>query len=169
MLSLTDQNETTGGLIVYPKTYLRFQELADLVKNTNDFAKVPDTHPVMNQGQTLGKLVHCQAGDLILWDSRTVHCNSPAVNIEKRDPNEPVDLLRIVAYVCMSPASFVQGQTLEEFREKRKQMVENNCTLTHWSTELRLGGKVLESTSLSQKNRSFSFQVVSIQIYPNCH
>ncbi|CAF0993225.1 unnamed protein product [Adineta ricciae] len=142
LISLTDQNETTGGLIVYPKTYLRFHELADTVKNTEDFAKVPDTHPIMNQGQTLGKLVHCQAGDLILWDSRTVHCNSPAVNIEKRDPNESVDLLRVVAYVCMSPSSFVQSQTLEEFREKRKQMVENNCTLTHWSTELCLGGGI---------------------------
>jgi len=155
LMSLTDQDDTTGGLIVYPKTYLHFDELSDIVKNTDDFVKVPDTHPVMNQGKTLGKLVHCKAGDLILWDSRTIHCNSPAVNIEKRDKNEPAHLLRIVAYVCMSPISFVQGQTIEEFREKRKQMVENNCTLTHWSTEFRIGGGIntgLPNVSLDKFN-----------------
>jgi hypothetical protein len=97
----------------------------------------------MNEGKTVGKLVHCQAGDMILWDSRTVHCNTPATAIEKRHQDEPVDLLRIVAYISMSPTTFVNGRTLDEFREKRKQMVENNCTLTHWSTELVVAGKVV--------------------------
>jgi hypothetical protein len=143
LFSLTDQNEKTGGLIVYPRTHLRFTELSDVTKNSRDGLMVPDTHSIMNQGKTLGKLVHCRAGDLILWDSRTVHCNSPAVAIEERNKDEPVDFIRIVAYVSMSPSSFIHGQTLEEFQEKRKQMVENNCTLTHWSTELALGGKIL--------------------------
>jgi hypothetical protein len=142
-VSLTDQSEKTGGLIVYPGTNLRFTELSDVTKNSRDFVKVTDTHPIMNQGQTLGKLVHCRAGDLVLWDSRTVHCNSPATAIEERNKDEPVDFLRIVAYVSMSPPSFIHGQTFEEFREKRKQMVENNCTLTHWSTEFVVAGKVL--------------------------
>jgi hypothetical protein len=96
----------------------------------------------MDQGKTLGKLVHCRAGDLVLWDSRTIHCNSPATAIEERKKDEPVDLLRIVAYVSMSPTSLVHGQTLDEFREKRKQVVENNCTLNHWSTEVVLHRKV---------------------------
>ncbi len=113
-----------------------------MVKNSGDFVKVPDTHPIMNQGKTLGKLVHCRAGDMVLWDSRTVHSNSPATAIEERNKDEPVDFIRIVAYVSMSPTDFVNGQTLDEFREKRKQMVENNCTLTHWSTDLVVGGKV---------------------------
>jgi len=140
-VSLTDQSEKTGGLIVYPRTHLRFTELSDVVTRSIDFVKVPDTHPIMDQGKTLGKLVHCRAGDLVLWDSRTVHCNSPATAVEERNKDEPVDLLRIVAYVSMSPTVFVHDQTLDEFREKRKQLVENNCTLTHWSTELVVGGK----------------------------
>ncbi len=141
-VSLTDQSEKTGGLIVYPNTHLRFTELSDLVKNSIDFVKVPDTHPIMDQGKTLGKLVHCRAGDLVLWDSRTIHCNSPATAIEERNKDEPVDLLRIVAYVSMSPTSLVHGQTLDEFREKRKEVVENNYTLTHWSTEIVIHCKV---------------------------
>ncbi|CAF4692371.1 unnamed protein product, partial [Rotaria sp. Silwood1] len=155
MVSLTDQNERTGGLIVYPRTHLRFTELCDITENSKDFLKIPLNHPIMNQGKTLGKLVHCRAGDLIIWDSRTVHCNSPATAPEERNKNEPVDLLRIAVYVCMSPISLVRGQTLDEFREKRKQMVENNCTLTHWSTELVLGGGVnvdLPKVSLDKFN-----------------
>ncbi|CAF1266991.1 unnamed protein product [Rotaria sp. Silwood1] len=136
IVSLTDQNERSGGLIVYPHTHLRFTELCDITENSNDFVKVPSNHSIMNHGQTLGKLVHCRAGDLILWDSRLIHCNSPATAIEERCPNEPVGLLRIAAYVSMSPTTFVNGQTLDEFREKRKEMVQNNYTLTHWSTEL---------------------------------
>ncbi|CAF1346247.1 unnamed protein product, partial [Rotaria magnacalcarata] len=47
----------------------------------------------MDQGRTRGKLVHYHAGDLILFDGRLVHCNSPATAIEERRPNEHVDLL----------------------------------------------------------------------------
>ncbi|CAF3965525.1 unnamed protein product, partial [Rotaria sp. Silwood1] len=135
MVSLTDQNERTGGLIVYPRTHLRFTELCDITENSGDFVKIPLNHPIMNQGQTLGKLVHCHAGDLILWDSRLIHCNSPATAIEERRQDEPVGLLRIVAYVSMSPVTFVHDHTLDEFRQKRKEIVENNITLTHWSTD----------------------------------
>ncbi|CAF0891011.1 unnamed protein product [Rotaria sordida] len=166
LISLTDQNEKTGGLIVYPRTHLRFTELSDVTKNSNDFVKVSDDHPIMNQGKTLGKLVHCRAGDLIVWDSRTVHCNSPAIAPEERNKDEPVDLLRIVAYVSMSPISFVRNQTLDEFREKRKQIVEDNCTLSHWSTECVLGGDVntglpkvtLDKFNTYQKALMFGFE-----------
>jgi ectoine hydroxylase-related dioxygenase (phytanoyl-CoA dioxygenase family) len=96
---LTDQNQTTGGLIVYPRTHLRFNQLIDIVKKnkSTDFVKIPNTHSIMNQGQTMSKLVHCQRGDLVLWDSHTIHCNSPAVPINERNTDEPVDLLRMSA------------------------------------------------------------------------
>ncbi|CAF0729747.1 unnamed protein product [Adineta steineri] len=139
-VSHTNQNEKTGGLIVFPPSHLRFTELCDIMKDSRDYVKVPSDHPIINQGKTLGKLVHCQVGDLVLWDSRTIHCNSPATAIGELQKDEPVDLLRIVAYVSMSPPSFIHGQTLDEFREKRKQMVKNNCTTNHWSTELVEGG-----------------------------
>lgn len=139
-VSLTDQSDKTGGLIVYPNTHSNFTQLVDLPNRFKDFVKVSDTHPIMDPSKTRGKLVHCRAGDMVLWDSRTVHCNTPATSIEPRREDEPIDLIRIVAYVSMSPPSFVTASTLEEFREKRQEMVENNCTLTHWSTELVVAG-----------------------------
>jgi hypothetical protein len=141
-VSLTNQNETTGGLIVFPRTHLRFQQLNSLPNRQKDFIMIPNTHQILDRGQAIGKLVQCQAGDLVLWDSRLVHCNSPAFTIDELNKNQPVDFLRITAYVSMSPTRFVPGQTLEEFRKKRKLLVENNCTLTHWSTELVEAGKL---------------------------
>ncbi|CAF4555340.1 unnamed protein product [Rotaria sp. Silwood2] len=138
LVSLTDQNQKTGGLIVYPRTHLRFKELCEITAGSNDFLPIPSNHPIMNPDQTFGKLVHCRAGDLILWDSRLIHCNSPATAIEEQRQDEPVDLLRIAVYVSMSPTTFVHGQTLDEFRQKRKMIVENNITLTHWSTEFSI-------------------------------
>ncbi|CAF1469233.1 unnamed protein product [Adineta ricciae] len=137
-VSLTDQNESTGGLVVYPESHSRFSELRGLGKGSRDFVFVPATHPIFDGGRAIGKLVHCNAGDLVVWDSRTIHCNSPAT-VPKQNHGK-VDLLRIVAYVSMSPINLVSKQyTLDEFRFEREQMVQNNRTLTHWSTEIILG------------------------------
>ena len=140
-LSLTDQNETTGGLIVLPGTHLRFAELSDLGRRRRDFIMIPKTHPILNNAPAIAKLVRCQAGDFVLWDSRLVHCNAPASVTQERPAEEPIELLRIVAYVSMSPANFVQGETIDQFRKKRKQAVRNNCTLSHWSTEIAEASK----------------------------
>lgn len=141
-VSLTDQNERTGGLVVYPKSHLRFSELCDITKDSKDFVLVPPDHPIMNEGLTRGKLVHCHAGDLVLWDSRLIHCNSPAASLEEHHRDEPVDLLRIVAYVSMSPTKFVDELMLDEFRKKRQELVEKKFTLTHWSTDLTISSKI---------------------------
>ena len=135
-VSLTDQNESTGGMIVFPGTHDRFSQMLDLARRPTDFITVPASHPILDRGQAIGRLVQCRAGDLVLWDSRLVHCNNPAFVTEELPRDAPVDLLRIVAYVSMSPASFVYGQTLDQFRKKRKELFRENCTLNHWSTEL---------------------------------
>ncbi|CAF4422407.1 unnamed protein product [Rotaria sp. Silwood2] len=151
-VSLTDQSESTGGLIVFPRSHLRFSELRGLGSKARDFVIVPSTHPIFDEGRAIGKLVHCHAGDFVLWDSRLIHCNSPATALKSNCGK--VELLRIVAYVSMSPTSLVSTQyTLEQFRLEREQMVRNNCTLTHWSTELVLGvAKPLNQQKLSLDN-----------------
>merc|ERR1719326_2042181 len=44
--------------------------------------------------------ITCKAGDLILWDSRTMHANTCADAPPELDPHQ---LLRLTAYVCMTP------------------------------------------------------------------
>ena len=141
-VSLTNQNETTGGLIVIPYTHLRFAQIKELGRRPKDLIMIPRNHPILDRGRAIGKFIQCQAGDLVLWDSRLVHCNSPAFYVEERHKNEPVGFLRIVAYVSMSPTAFVRDYTLEKFRQERKLLVTNNCTLTHSSTDLIQTGKL---------------------------
>ncbi|CAF0806442.1 unnamed protein product [Adineta ricciae] len=135
-VSLTDQNETTGGLILFPGTHLRFNELVDVVRREKDFIPIPSDHPVLNRGRAIGKFIHCRAGDLVVWDSRVIHCNSPAFVDREQLSDQPNELIRIVAYVSMGPTTFVRDYTLGQFQKQRKLMVQNNCTLTHWTFEL---------------------------------
>ena len=97
---------------------------------------VPKNHPIMDRGLVIGKLVQCQTGDFVVWDSRSVHWNSPSFQEMPLPNNQPVDLLRVVAYVSMSPVNFVECMQLNKFRKLRKLAVQNNFTLNHWSTEI---------------------------------
>ncbi len=83
-------------------------------------------------------LIQCKAGDLVVWDSRCIHCNTPALIDKQKDETK---LLRIVAYICMSPLSMfvpdgVRYENLEEFRELREDFVRDKVTCTHWPLEL---------------------------------
>lgn len=88
------------------------------------------------------RLIKCKAGDLIVWDSRCFHCNTPAVkNIQKTSSLPEAKILRLVAYVCMSPLSMfeadeVRCESLEEFREIREELVRDRVTCTHWPLEI---------------------------------
>ena len=93
-------------------------------------------------------LVKCKAGDLVVFDSRCIHCNTPALDtnneiqaIGSLDQEELPRLLRIVAYVCMSPITMVLRDKLEEFRKTREEFVRNRITCTHWPAELNVSGK----------------------------
>ena len=67
----------------------------------------------------------CLAGDMILWDSRTIHCSSPALV----RPTLPVDrLLRMASYVCMVQTSRADNAVIKT----RTEMYQCNITGTHW-------------------------------------
>jgi hypothetical protein len=142
----------TGGLCVIPGSHRRHDELCQRTpsaKNGIDFVSVdPDDEILCGDGV----LVCAQAGgahesiyftllywfchrihltcsrhtDLILWDSRTVHCNTPAPSQtdffslpeceqRRQAAQQPQELIRLCSYVCMVPRSHA---TPEELRTK---------------------------------------------------
>ncbi|UJR20781.1 hypothetical protein I4U23_023894 [Adineta vaga] len=140
-VALTDNDESTGGLVIVPGSHERFVDLQFLVDEERlwgDFVPIPSEltetiHPC---------LVKCKAGDLVVWDSRCIHCNTPSL-IEQHDENLCLEtqFLRIVAYICMSPLKLfepdgVRYESLEEFRESREDFVRDRVTCTHWPLEL---------------------------------
>mmetsp|Transcript_24743 Transcript_24743/g.35972 ORF Transcript_24743/g.35972 Transcript_24743/m.35972 type:complete len:371 (-) Transcript_24743:434-1546(-) len=102
-VSLYDGTAETGGLCVIPGSHRGHDGLLAQVPNASgDFVMVPSpsTNPIIRDG----KLIVCKAGDLVLWDSRTIHCNNPSLTTPTEERGYPHDqLLRAAIYVCMTP------------------------------------------------------------------
>jgi ectoine hydroxylase-related dioxygenase (phytanoyl-CoA dioxygenase family) len=123
LVTLTDVSEETGGFCCIPRSHSFHDDLVGAHATSDDnYRKVPSDFPCLQDTQVLPR---CRAGDLILWDSRTIHCSSPAL----RTPSAPPDrLLRMASYICMVPADMATAETLS----KRREMYQCNVTGTHW-------------------------------------
>merc|ERR1719316_1926134 len=79
LVTFTDATPATGGLCVIPGSHRNFEAVCQRAYSHQlpcDFVPVQQGDPVFDLG---GKLVCAKAGDLLLWDSRCVHCNTPGV------------------------------------------------------------------------------------------
>lgn len=92
VLLLTDANEHTGGLCVIPRSHSEFINLCERnpmakANKSVDYVPIPYDDPVLDQERGWsGVLVGAKAGDLVLWDSRTVHCNTPSFTGKEAGP-----------------------------------------------------------------------------------
>jgi hypothetical protein len=129
VVPFTDATEATGGLVVIPGSHKNFTNL--IQRNglfaCGDFMSIPESDPILSG--TTAALICAKAGDLLLWDSRTVHCNTPG--LKPRDElarAEPSELLRIAGYVCMTPRRWA---TWDVLRKRRTAFQEKSGT-SHW-------------------------------------
>lgn len=137
ILNLLPANETTGGLMVIPDSHNRFHELLSIWKKSGNNSKIPTYHEILREGY--GLLIHAQPGDLLLWDSRTVHCNSPSfVHPPPLDDEENPGLLRMVSYICMTPLAFAENP--DELIERRLHAFRYRLSTSHWPHEFHLNG-----------------------------
>jgi hypothetical protein len=161
LLTFTDATPATGGLCVIPGSHNHHKDVctrayAHILSGHN--VPVPPGDPVLGSG---AQLVCARAGDLVLWDSRCVHCNtpgSPDANSDSADHDSALNnqLLRVVAYVCMTPASWASSDVLAQ----RKQGFLTNQTTDHLPHEWHGGDQTFswpplntwEDTSLVQKH-----------------
>ena len=92
-------------------------------------------------------LLMAAAGDLILWDSRTIHGgrvgNARAKYHNQKETDSrclaesaKVDLARLAVTVCMTPKNLAPKGVLAA----RKNGFEKGCTFTHWPHEAILTG-----------------------------
>ena len=156
-VSLFDQNEYTGGLVVIPGSHKEFSKLKSVrgVMKGVDYVSVLD---ISKEFETIAssckpiKFVACKQGDVVLWDSRTIHCNTPSKYAPINGKGDPVGgdrkeielksgipssrLLRVVNYVCITPREYafkyngiMRGFTL---LNERILCVGNAVSTTHW-------------------------------------
>ncbi|ETO27459.1 hypothetical protein RFI_09672, partial [Reticulomyxa filosa] len=134
---LNDCTPESGGLIVIPKSHLYHEEVCNRIKYPGgDFVPLPRNDPLFDTLPDGGVLVQCKAGDLCLWDSRTVHANqcstlpdiNPITNQPWEMPKEGWDLIRVAYYVCMTPRYKATNSILR----KRLKSFALHITSTHW-------------------------------------
>merc|ERR1712243_506769 len=149
-VSLTDQDSSTGGFICKPEGLQYFTDVEASMDQGNFIPLNSDLETHAHILNCQSKFVECQAGDMILWDSRLPHCNTSAMTEPRRTIGN--ELLRLVTYVCMTPKSLATPKTLK----LRKQAVLHGVTTNHWPHEFSRASTKLDipiKMTLTEKMR----------------
>lgn len=131
MVTLLDVTKDIGGLEIVPKSNLpegqeKLRTAYPHVDNQGDFVMIrPNNKTLITQR----KLVLAEAGDLILWDSRTIH--GGWVGKGGTTTRENPSLSRMSMTVCMLPRSTASEKVLE----LRKEGHQKGYGFSHWANE----------------------------------
>ena len=150
MVPLYDVDEV-GGLMVVPDTNNddTQKELSDTYHPLygGDFLELPSSDPNIGKGV----LIKCNAGDLILWDSRTIHGGLIINPTEEFKAQHKDHLVRLSLTVSMMPKS----SATEEVLKKRRMAFEKRIGLTHWANEFVKGGMGVMAPKIDYEKISF--------------
>ena len=124
-MCLTDNNDDkSGGFVCVPKSNLCHQKFFTENFNIKDKKFKEDWYLFSDDVKTkyksiLGNFtkINNKAGDFILWDSRTFHCNCLPTQ----------EVLRACTYICMIPKSHIP----DEIKIKRKKAFDEKRCSTH--------------------------------------
>jgi ectoine hydroxylase-related dioxygenase (phytanoyl-CoA dioxygenase family) len=127
VMNLNDCDDTSGGFVCIPKTHLTHRNFLSTNFDISDKRFQGDWilfsdeekskfEKILGEGNCLK--LNCKAGDFILWDSRTFHCNTV--------PTKSV--IRANTYVCMIPKKNVPNETKEK---RKKALLQKRCCSHH--------------------------------------
>ena len=85
------------------------------------------------------------AGDLLLWDSRTIHCSAPGL----KDPESSSELLRAASLVCMMP----RAKSNPDVIARRKAAVATRTSTTNWSDRFINADKFPQITAVEDSDK----------------
>lgn len=111
IINLSHAGPDDGGLMVYPGSHNLFAQFFDECTDSATWDKkdvylFTDEHLQWFAARGVQPLKVCaEPGDLIVWDSRTVHYGA--------EPTEKSDVIRTVIYASYTPASFAKPEALE--------------------------------------------------------
>lgn len=140
LLNLIPNGPQDGGLVVVPKSNLIFERIFKKYKNLceyygPDYAELNRSNIAELWDSELQPIKVClEEGDFVCWDSRTVHCNHPA--LEREIAEKEAYLRRLVVYICMTPTSSVTPEALEKVVQNRMDMFAGGHPGTHWPHEI---------------------------------
>lgn len=117
IVALTDSDERTGSVGFLPGSHHEYESLLErncsspladeeAERGSWQFFRVKEGDPVTRRKPFV--VPRLRKGDMVLWDSRTVHRVERGTEAGRRS--------RVVAYVCMSPRSLASSRTLRRRR-----------------------------------------------------
>jgi ectoine hydroxylase-related dioxygenase (phytanoyl-CoA dioxygenase family) len=128
---------------LFPDHYLKEPFYKDRIVELkgDDWMEIPHDDDDVFQDET--KILSCALGpgDLLLWDSRTVHCSYPAES-DSNDHKVVVgdENLRSVANGLIRAATLVSmmptDRATQSVLEQRREAVDSSRTLTHWANKV---------------------------------
>ena len=131
MLPLFPVTQSTGGTVLVPGSHLIAAELLERhpawsETPSHDFCALRPSDPL--QGEEV--LVPLMPGDLLLWDSRLVHCGTVGPGMDDLISST---LARASMCVSMGP----RDKASREVLTKRKNAVTEGWAFSHWPWEAR--------------------------------
>lgn len=129
-LNLVRSGDEDGGLVLFPESHTMFcnMTLKHAEKTKRDFVPLPpnEVEEVAAKRYSFRPIKLClEPGDLVLWDSRTIHCNTPPTSLNTEISTQ---LRRVVAYICMTPKAKAAPAVLE----LRRAAVARGISTSHW-------------------------------------
>ncbi len=130
LVNLLPCSAEVGGNVMVPTSHKRFadiprqyEERLARIHPSIDHFRFPNNDPLLQDSQPIMPNLH--PGDLLLWDSRTIHCSNPG-----NGTAPTVDgLLRAASLICMMPKSKSNPKVIE----RRKAAVAKLTSTTNWS------------------------------------
>ena len=148
-VSLTDNSERT--FVVYEGSHRDHQQyfksigFTEKSKHfTRNWHKIDQAYQEANQSKR--KVLVVAAGDLVIWDSRTFHCN------QYGKPNSEE---RFVQYVSYQPRS--HPDNTESNQRKRRKCFETRRTSSHWSAPMKVNG--LQPQVFGDKSKLLDYNI----------
>eukprot|EP01102_Stenamoeba_stenopodia_P001492 TRINITY_DN1129_c0_g3_i1.p1 TRINITY_DN1129_c0_g3~~TRINITY_DN1129_c0_g3_i1.p1 ORF type:complete len:374 (-),score=90.89 TRINITY_DN1129_c0_g3_i1:129-1250(-) len=144
LLNLIDNLEDDPGIVVVPESNHKFSSFFSLIdtpdlRSRGDFVSIKP-HYLTNHFKAVPLKLCIPAGSFVVWNSKTVHCNTPALTPRPIIPphdvarRKAVTLERAVAYVCMSPRP-KNPKVLEDLLWNKTKAIRSGVTTNHWPDE----------------------------------
>lgn len=136
MVSLLPMDRSTGGNVLIPGSHIdHFPKITTTYADR--FAKLPKgidhfRFPENDANLSHVQMSHMEPGDMLLWDSRVVHCSSPGIE-ESPTEQKPLALTRVVSLICMMPRSLTSDEVL---RWRKTRAIEDRVSTTNWTDRI---------------------------------
>ena len=134
LVNLLPTSEEIGGNVMVPGSHKFFknipqeyeERLAKLPLGVDHF-RFPNDDPKLSSQKPI--MCHMEVGDMLLWDSRTIHCSNSGTSLSKGTK----ELVRAASLVCMMP----KEKSNPEVIKKRREAVKKVISTTNWSDKFR--------------------------------